>query len=375
MKFTILKDNLTKGLNLVERITGRNLILPILNNVLLSTEKNILKLVTTDLEVAIIYRCLAKIEKEGEITVPVKVLSNFTSLIDDQRITFELKRNIFHLSGENYKTQIKGLDPKDFPIIPKIEESESIEMDPIPFCEGINQVIDFCSITQTRPELSGVYFSFNKNQLKLVATDSFRLAEKTLNFEKEGLSAEKSFILPRNAARELVNLFSETKGMIRIYFSANQVMFESKFPETDNPQSQIVSRLIEGEFPNYEEIIPKGSKTKIEVEQIKLQNGIKSASLFSGKGNELTIKVEPKKNQIEIMAQDTEVGETDVVIPAKITGEKVDICFNYKFLLEGVSKIKGKEVIIELNGEGGPGMIKSGKNQNLIHILMPIKPT
>ena len=146
MKFTILKENLTKGLNSVEKITGRNLILPILNNVLLSTEKNMLKLTTTDLEVAIIYRCLSKIEKEGEITIPVKVLNNFVSLIDDQKITFELKKNIFYLSGKNYKTQIKGLDPKDFPIIPKIEESESIEVDPIPFCEGINQVIDFCSI-------------------------------------------------------------------------------------------------------------------------------------------------------------------------------------------------------------------------------------
>jgi DNA polymerase-3 subunit beta len=167
MKFTILKENLAKGLNFVEKICGRNLVLPILNNVLLSTEKSFLKLTTTNLEIAITFWCLAKIEKEGEITVPVKVLSNFVALLENQKLNVELKNKILHIEGENYKTQLKGIDSKDFPIIPKIEKNEWIELNAFPFCEGISQVIDFSSPTQTRPELSGVYLRLLKDQEKL----------------------------------------------------------------------------------------------------------------------------------------------------------------------------------------------------------------
>jgi DNA polymerase-3 subunit beta len=376
MKLTILKENLTKGLSLVERITGKNLVLPILNNVLLSTEKNFLKLTTTDLEIAISHWCLAKIEKEGELTIPVKIFSNFVSFINDQKLNLEVKSKTLFIVGKNYKTQIKGLDPKDFPIIPKIDESNWIEINPVPLIEGISQVVDFCSITQTRPELAGVYFNFAKDQVKIVATDSFRLAEKTLYFEKpQDLADGKTFILPKNAAREMINLFPDMSGKIKIYFSPNQIMFESQFPEVENPQSRLISRLIEGEFPNYQEIIPKDYKTQLILNQNQFLNSVKSASLFSGRGNEVKISVEPKKEQIEIFAQDTELGETNVVVPSKIKGEKVSVCFNYKFLLEGINKIKTKEIILELNGEGGPGVIKSSEDSSFVYILMPIKST
>jgi DNA polymerase-3 subunit beta len=374
MKFTILKENLAKGLNFVEKICGRNLVLPILNNVLLSTEKSFLKLTTTNLEIAITFWCLAKIEKEGEITVPVKVLSNFVALLENQKLNVELKNKILHIEGENYKTQLKGIDSKDFPIIPKIEKNEWIELNAFPFCEGISQVIDFSSPTQTRPELSGVYLRLLKDQVKIVATDSFRLAEKTLYFEKpQNLEEEKSFILPRGAAREIINLFSDVSGKIKLFFSPNQVMFESYFEEIENPQTQLISRLIEGEFPNYQEIIPKGYKTQLILDKKKFLNGIKTASLFSGTGNEVNLSIEPKKGIVEIFAQNTEIGQTNIEVPAKVKGEKVKTCFNYRFLIEGISKIKSAEFIFELNQEGGPGVIRPKDNQDFIYILMPIK--
>ncbi|MFA5349147.1 MAG: DNA polymerase III subunit beta [Candidatus Paceibacterota bacterium] len=375
MKFTILKENLSKGLNYVEKITGKNLVLPILNNVLLSAEKNILKLITTDLEVAIIHRCMAKIETEGEITIPVRVLNTFINLLDDQKIDFELKTKTLFVSGKNNKTQIKGLDSKDFPIIPKIEENEWIEINSAALCEGVSQVIDFSSITQARPELTGVYFLISGNQIKIVATDSFRLAEKTVNFVQasDKKPFEKSFIIPRNAAREIVNLFGGIGGNIKIYFSANQVMFESRFSEIDSPQSQLISRLIEGEFPNYQEIIPKEFKTQANVSQEQLQKSIKAAGIFGGRGNELILAVDSKKGQIDISAQDSEIGETSVSVAAKTTGDKTSVCFNHKFLLDGVMKTRGKDIFIGLNGEGGPGVIKSGSADDFLYILMPIK--
>jgi len=375
MKFSILKENLSKGLSMVEKITGRNLVLPILNNVLLSTEKNFLKLITTDLEVAIIHRCMAKIEVEGEITIPVRVLSSFIAFSEDQKVDLELKNKTLFVAGKNNKTQIKGLDSKDFPIIPKIEENEWVEMNAGALCEGISQVIDFSSITQARPELTGIYFIFSGEQVKIVATDSFRLAEKTLKIVRSSDKKpfEKSFILPRNAAREIVNLYAGLGGTIKIYLSANQVMFESRFSEVDSPQSQLISRLIEGEFPNYQEILPREFKTQVVVNQEQLQNSVKTAGIFGGRSNELTVAVDPKKSLLEIFAQDAEIGETNVSAAAKITGEKTSVVFNHKFLLDGVNKARGKEIFIGLNGEGGPGVIRASNTDDFLYILMPIK--
>ncbi len=360
----------------MERITGKNIVLPIINNALLSVEKNYLKITTTDLEIAISYWDLTKVEEDGEITIPVKILSSFASSIDDQKLELSVKNKILHISGKNYKTQIKGLDSKDFPIIPKIEKNDWIEINPIVFCNGISQVADFCSITQARPELSGVYFSFSGDCLRLVATDSFRLAEKKLMFEKpQKISSDRAFILPKAAAREIINLFGGLVDKIKIYFSPNQVMFESYFPDTGNPRAQLISRLIEGEFPNYKEIIPRDYKTKIVADRERFLGVVKSAGIFSGRGGELKIVVDSKKNNLEIFAQDSEVGETDVSFPAKIDGERTEVCFNHKFLVEGVSKLKSKEICLELNGDGGPGLLKSAEaDRDFIYILMPIKP-
>ncbi len=377
MAIEVLRENLKKGLQIVERITGKNLVLPILNNVYLKTEKNSLRLATTDLETAIYHWILAKTDKEQEITVPVKLFSNLLSFLSDQKINLEIKDKILILSGENYKTEIKGLDPKDFPIIPKIEKNEWIEIDPLSFTTSISQVIDFCSTTQVRPELTGVYFFFSEKNVKIVATDSFRLAEKTLNYQTSqgNLKEEKAFILPRSAAREITGIFNESEQKIKIFFTSNQVLVENYFFESETPQTQLISRLIEGEFPNYQDIIPKESKTEILADKSQFLNYLKAASIFAGRGNEVNLKVDAKDKRIEILTENTDVGSIQFTLPAKINGEKTKICFNYKFLLEGISKIKGDEIYVGLNGEDGPGLIKSQEDSSFLYILMPIKPT
>jgi len=377
MTIEILRENLKKGLQIVERITGKNLVLPILNNVYLKAEKNFLRLTTTDLETAITHWILAKVDKEGEITVPVKIFSSFLSFLSDQKITIEMKNKVLTVSGKNHKTQIKGLDPKDFPIIPKVEKNEWVELNPVPFSEGISQVIEFCSTTQMRPELTGVYFHFSKEEVRIVATDSFRLAEKTLRFEKpqENIKEEKSFILPRNAAREIMNIFLDTPEKIKIFFSPNQILVESYLTDIENPHTQLISRLIEGEFPNYKEIIPQESGTVIVVDKSQFVSYVKAASIFVVWGNEIELKVDPKSQTLEILTENTDVGSTQFTLPVKIKGDKLRVCFNYKFLIDGISKIKGDEVMFGLNGEEGPGVIKSQEDPGYLYVLMPIKPT
>lgn len=375
MKITILKEKLIKGLNIVEKIIGKNLTLPILNNVLISVEGNSLKLSTTDLELGISYWGLAKIEEKGEITIPAKTLSSFISFSGEDKLTMETKNRILFLKGENYKTQIKGLEAKDFPIIPKVTSEVWLEFDARIFCHGIMQVIDFCALTQVRPELSGLYFSFHKETVKIVTTDSFRLAEKTIALENSAnnLSSPQLLILPKNAARELVNIFSEQEGKIKFYISSSQIMIENYFPETNNPQARLVSRLIEGEYPNYEEVIPKEFKTQITVSKEKFLNQIKSASLFSGRTNEIKLAVSPEKEIVAIFSQNVDLGETHSNLSAKIKGEETTVSFNYKFLAEGLGQIKTSEIIFELNGQDGPGVIRPVDDSSYLYVIMPIK--
>lgn len=377
MKIIILKDNIKKGLEIIEKITGKNLTLPVLNNVLISTEKNLLKLSGTDLEIGIKYWTLCKTEKEGEIIIPAKFASSFINLLPQEKIYLEVKNKILHIECKNYKAKIKTEFTQDFPIIPKIETDGSLDFISVnnyPFCQGLAQVVEFTTSNQARPELSGVCFNFQKNKLKLAATDSFRLAEKTLHFEKE-IDKEYSFILPQKTAQMIINIFSEKEGKIRIYPSPNQVQFETFFPEISHPEVQVISRLIEGEYPNYQEIVPQNYKTQVLLSKDKFLNQIKTASLFSEKSNEIKIKIISKEQKIEIFSQSPELGENYSNLEGKITGKDVNVSFNWKYLLEGLSRLKSSEIIIGLNGGEGPVVLKPKGDDTYFYVVMPIKGT
>lgn len=377
MKFIILKENLYKGLNIVSRVVGKNLTLPILNNIFISAQKNFLNLSSTDLELGIKYWTLIKTEKEGEITVPAKLLLNFVNLLPDRKINIESKNQELFIECEEYNTKIKGLPAQDFPIIPTIEENYVIELNIPSFCEGLTQVVDFSTVNQIRPELSGIYFNFQNNRLQLAATDSFRLAEKTLILENS-IDKQISFILPQKSVKEIINIFSELTGKIKLYYSPNQVLFECMMIETPHPQVHIISRLIEGEYPDYQGIIPKKYNLQLILEKDSFINQIKTASIFSGKSNEIKIRINNKKNGIDILSQTPDLGENKSFLPVKINpdaGEikEIEISFNYRFLVEGLNNIKTKNILMELNGDDGPAVFKPEGDINYIYIVMPIK--
>jgi len=375
MKILILKENFLNGLNIINRATSKSITLPILNNILLSTEKNFLKLSATDLELVIKYWTLVKVEKEGGIAVPAKFILNLISFIPDQKINLEVKNNILYIEGKNYKSQIKGLNPEEFPIIPEVKSDKFLEINGQVLSEGLSQVIDTASPSQTRPEIAGIYFSLSKGLIEIVATDSFRLAEKKIVLSKFSLDQPFSLIVLQKTIREVINTFGEKAEKLKIYFSPNQIMFESKMTEINHPQIQIVSRLIEGEYPNYKEIIPKEFKSQLVLQKLDFLNQIKTASLFSGKINEIKLKIDPSQEIVEIFSQNPDLGQSKSQIKGKIKGEKAEISFNYRFLIGGLSNIKSKEVMLELNGEDGPGVLKPVGEEDFIYVVMPIKST
>jgi len=379
MKLSILQDKLKQALNVIEKIASKSPTLPILNNVLLEAEGNFLKLLATNLETGIDFRLLAKIEKEGKITIPAQIFSNFVNYLPSSTINLEEKQGVLYLECGKTKTRINGLDPEEFPIIPKIEKNEKISLGALSFCQGLSQIIGIVSLSTIKPEISGIYLNFKKDLLTMAATDSFRLGEKSISFKRPfELSKEYSLIIPYKSASLLVSVFGEKDRALNLYFSPNLLMFESQSDEDKYPQIQFVSKLIEGEYPRYQEIIPSAYKTETVASKKEFLTQLKAASLFASRINEVKLKFHPQEQKIEVFCQNPELGEYSSGFEAEIKGEKAEVSFNYKFLVDGLNSLRGEKVFFALSedreNEEGPAVLKSIEDKSHLYVVMPIQP-
>lgn len=372
MKIEILKENLKKGIEAVERIIGKNLSLPVLDNILITTEESFLSLTSTNLETIIKTWILAKIIRKGSVIIPAKFLSGFISFLPDEKIAIEEKDYNLYINTSAIKTKIQGQNPNNFPIIPPFKNHGFLQIDNKKFCQALSLVVDIPSLSQSRPEISGIYFFFSRNNLVMAATDSFRLAEKSISLQ-DHLEKENYFILSQKSAKELVNVLQESEGALKICFSENQVLFELPLAEINHPYIQINCRLLEGQYPQYQEIIPRQFKTQAVLKREDFLSKIKTASLFANKTNEVRLSVNLEKQELEIAAQNVVIGELQSSIPAKIKGEAVGISFNYKFLMDGLLNIKSSEVNFDVNKEDGPCVLRPVGDFSYLYVLMPIK--
>ncbi len=368
MEITILQENFKKGINIVQNIIGRNLTLPILNNVLLVAEKSRLKLISTDLEIAITHWTSCKIKKEGEITIPAKLFSDFINNLPNKKIEIKSKNNLLEIKCDNFKSNIKGLDSKEFPIIPKIKDEPIIKIEALKLKQALNQVIGLTSLSDIRPEISGILISIDSKEVKFVATDSFRLGEKTISLKDNKIKTKKAVIIPLKTAQELVkNLGEYNKGeIVEITIEQNQILFKTS-------DTQIISRLIEGTYPNYEQLISSQFETSLILNKNEFLNTVKVASLFSSKINDIRLRILPKKSSVEIFSQNIEVGENISQLEGEIKGKEIEIIFNHKYLSDGLNNIDSDKVMLGLNSETNPGIIKSVGDPSYVYVIMPIK--
>ncbi len=374
MKIIIPKNQIQKGLSVVERIPTKSLNLLILNNVLIKTEKNFLTFSVTDLEIGIKSWILSKIEKNGETVVPIKPLLFFISLLPDKNIDIELKGNNLEIKCENNKTQLNTFNVNDFPLFPEIGRENYITIDSKLFCDALSQVINFTAISNLKPEITGVYINIQKNILKIVSTDSYRLGERKilLNNETSNNIQDHSIILSQKTAKEIINIFSILeKKELKIYFSENQVLVESLIDGIDHPEIHIISRLIDGVYPNYEEIIPKNYNTKVLFLKQDILNKIKTAGYFSGKNSEVYLDIIPNENKVKIFSKDAEIGEYESFLLTEVTGKPIKVSFNAKFFLDGINSIKSQEIVFEIKDAKSPGVLKSPNDNAYIYIVMP----
>jgi len=371
MKIICLQENLKKELNIVQNIIGKNLTLPILNNILINTEKKQLKLSTTDLEMAITNYMPCKIEKEGSITIPAKTFVNLINNLPNKKIEISVKNNIINLKCENYKSIIKGLNSEDFPIIPKIKKEPIIEINSHLLKTTLEQVINFTSTSDIRPEITGIFIDYSSDkEIKFATTDSFRLGEKKLNIKENKINKKEkgSIILPYKTAQELIRIISnqENNEPIQISVENNQVLFSFS-------KIQIISKLIEGNYPNYQQLISQEFHTTILINREEFLKAIKLSSFFSGKINDVRLKIDSNKSLLEVFSQDIEIGENSSEINAEIKGNAMEIMFNYKYLLDGLNSITTKRVVLGLNEETSPGILKPEGDDSFTYIIMPIK--
>ncbi len=372
MKVEVLRENLKNGLSVVEKIIGKQISLPILDNVLISAEDNFLQLISTDLETAVKIWMLAKIIKKGKVTVPVKILSSFTSLLPNEKVTLEEQSQRLEVQCGTFKNKIQATNAEEFPLIPEFGNTMVLEADSQKLCQAISQVIDILPPSQGRSEISGMYMEVSKGLITLAATDSFRLAEKKI-YGDHGMQTDISFILPQKPAKEIVNILQTREGKVKMYISPNQVMVEYPMKEIEHAEVQIISRLIDGEYPQYEEIIPRTFKSTVTLRRDEFLNQIKAASLFSGKINEVKILTRQKEQIVQVISKDVDVGENQSEMSAQVEGEDMEISFNYKFLLDGLSHIRSSEIVFQLSKEDGPCMMKPVGDDSYLYVVMPIK--
>ncbi len=375
MKVICLQKNIKQALNITERIIGRNLTLPILNNLLLISEGNKLKISSTNLEIGINCWVNGKIVEKGGITVPARLISGFIGNLPNKKIKMKVKENQLELKCEKFKANLKGIKADDFPIIPKIKDKPLIKIKGGLLKNGLSQVVEMSALSESRPEISGIFVNFEKGSIKMAATDSFRLAEK--NLETEGSVSKinkQSIIIPQRTISELIRILGEKDLIgdesdqdVEIILSNNQILFDLGY-------CQVISRLIEGKYPDYQQIIPNSFKTQTVVSREELIKNIKIASLFSGKINDVKITFNPQKSSIEILSKDVDVGENKSKIEAEINGEEeVEVVFDYNYLLGGLNNIFSDKVFFGLNSSTGPSVIRPVGDISYTYVVMPIK--
>lgn len=364
MKIICLKKDIKEAVSVCERISGKNLNLPILGNILLDADGKDLKLISTNLELGAEIIIPAKIENKGKITVPSGILNSFLSNISgSDQINLEVQNNNLIISTNNNSTLIKSQSADDFPNLPKLKSNNNFSIPIIDLISGLKMVFYSCAVSTIKPEISSVYLYSNKtNMLTFTATDSFRLAEKKINHFFPELGP---ILIPFKTVVEIIRIFDGKDGKVDILFDKNQINIKK-----DN--IIFISRLTDGVFPDYNQIIPKKFTTDAIINKEFFINSLKISGLFSGKLNELNIVVNSEDGLFTIKTSNSEAGENIAKIPAKITGESVKITFNHKYIYDCLPSIDSEEIILRFSGEGKPLLINGAQDNTFQYLVMPM---
>lgn len=373
MKFTCIKENLSAAMSLVTNLATKSVNLPILSNVLLRAGEQKVEVIATNLELAIAVTVRARVEVPGDFTVPARTLSDFINLLSDEKIELEQKENELVVSCGKSATKIKGMPADEYPVIPTAGDGQGFLISAEELRGGLNKVNIAAARNDIRPELSGVLFGFNledSGDLVLAATDSYRLAEKKIKI----IQGKENFrvIVPGRAAQEVSHILAapnelEAEKNARIIVSDNQIAI------TFN-NVQLVSRLVEGQYPDYTQIIPKDFKTSIAFTGAKMVKEIKAASIFTTVGvNAVSFDIDPAAGEVKIASTSTQTGEYRSGLDVEIKGEKNAILLNHRYLLDGLNTLDQDAGELKIINGDSPCVLRGAGDESYLYIVMPIR--
>jgi DNA polymerase-3 subunit beta len=371
MKLSCLQENLSKGLGIVSRAVATRSTLPITQNVLIATDQSRLKLAATNLEIAISCWLGAKIEEEGAITIPARLLTEFISSLPNDKIDIALTQRTLQLKCARFEARINGLDAQDFPPIPQVADGLATKIEIEALRDGIGQVTFAAASEESRPVLTGIQLEFEGDKLAMAAADGFRLAVHNTSLLSP-VKNKTAVIVPARALNELGRFLTDQEEPVEITVNQqkSQILFKLK-------NIEMVSQLIQGAFPNYSQLIPQSYVTRAVVDVAEFLRAIKMASIFARDGSgivRLVVSpgVELTPGKVNISARAEEVGDNMGEIDALIDGEAAKIAFNAKYLSDVLSVLDEKQVALETTTSSSPGVLRPVGTDNYIHVVMPM---
>ena len=378
MKLECLQENLAEGLAVVGRVVPTKSTLPVLSNVLVAAREVELQLAATNLELAVAHRVPASVSHPGEITLPARLLADYVALLDHgQKVALDLneKTHKVHLACGRYEANIAGIDAEDFPPIPSVSGGVSFQIAAPALKEAINQVVFAAAPDDTRPVLAGVLMRLGAGSLTLAAADGFRLAVRSIDLP-EG-APDLQMIVPARTLAEVARLLpsdDDEEVSISTTQGGNQVYFA--FGKTE-----VTSRLIDGQFPDYQRIIPNDAKTNVVLSTNDFLRATRAAAVFArDNSNIVRLECTPSKEEAElalgsllVKSTSAEMGDNEGHLDASIQGEETQIAFNGKYLRDALEAIESQQVSLQITGPSSPGILKPvGEPNGYLHVIMPM---
>ncbi len=362
MKLQVTQENLSKALNSVARVASTRGTLPVLANVLLKTINNRLSIAGTNLDIAITHYIGSKVTKEGAITVPARLMQDFVNSLPSGVINLELEDNKLRITTEKYQSVINGMAADDFPVMPDINKGTEWSITGKILKSALQQIVIAASNDEARPILTGVLFHDYEGVLYAVATDSYRLAERVLIPTTENIK----LLVPAGAMHDLLRILTDYDEEVRIVHNNQQILFKAGDVE-------LVTRLIEGSYPDYRKLIPKEFTNKATLKKSEFINITKVSSLFARESaGSITVGLDEKTDELNLHSTASQLGENTSSANAKVDG-KGKITLNSKYLLDAISVFNGEKITISFNSKLEPAILFDPNNKDYLHVIMPLK--
>ncbi len=364
MKLKVTQENLNRALGVVSRVAASRTTLPILSNILIKADKNTLTIAATNLEIGITCTVAGKVDEMGSTTIPARLMTDFVSNLPDGNIDLWLEGQSLHVKSGKYESTINGIQADDFPALPDIENDTSNTMVAANLKTALAQTVFAASSDEARQVLTAVYTHTHEGKMYIVATDSYRLAERAAADNKEDFA----LLVPASTYQELLRIIDDNTTEVKYTFDENQVMFEYG-------DVKIVSRLIDGNYPDYRQLIPREGEIEFTISRDDFINITKVSSLFARESaGSITLDVDDDKQEVSIRSIASQVGENTSRADAKVKGSG-NVTLNSRYLLDGLNAFSGDNITFSFSSTTSPCVLTSSdkKDANYLHVVMPLR--